>query len=1007
LKFSKILVIITVIPENIIKIRGARVHNLKNVDLDIPKNKLVVITGISGSGKSSLAFDTLYAEGQRRYVESLSAYARQFLGVMQKPDVDKIEGISPAISIDQRKAAHNPRSTVGTTTEIYDYLRLLFARIGIPHCPKCGRKISRQTIDQITEQILSMRKAQPSPSARGMRKRPCELEITILGPVIRGKKGEYRGLIEELQRSGFVRLRIDGILHRVEEALELKLERYKKHNIEVVVDRLLIDKNLDKSRLVDSLETALKLGKGTVIVSLKAKNLKPNDLIFSEHFACENCGISLPELEPRLFSFNSPHGACPACQGLGEKLEVDPKLVMPNLNLSIAEGAIFPWAHASHKVGRQGFFWWQLKKIAQDKDIDLYCPVKNLSKDKINLILYGERHSTSNIQHPTSNYEGVIPSLEKRYHETDSDATREEIEKYMVEKKCQKCKGKRLKPEVLAVTVVGKSIDKIVEMAISQAKQFFDELLEGKNTKSKARNKKSSAFNLQPSDFRIAQPIIKEIIKRLQFLIDVGLDYLTLDRRTDTLSAGEEQRIRLATQLGSQLTGVLYILDEPSIGLHARDQGRLIETLKELRDLGNTVVLTEHDPQTIHKADWVIDIGPGAGKHGGKVVFEGTPKQLLKSHTLTGDYLSGRKKVEIKTEVRIKKKELGNKIKKVPLLPLPASNFLLIKGAKEHNLKDIDVKIPLGKFVCITGVSGSGKSSLMNDILARALLRKFYRAKEEPGKFEKLIGAEFLDKVVLVDQSPIGRTPRSNPATYTGVFTYIRHLFSQTKEAKIRGYKPGRFSFNVKGGRCEACQGQGQIKIEMYFLPDIYVECQECKGKRFNKETLSIEYKGKNIAEVSEMTVEESLSFFKNILGLYQKLKTLNEVGLDYIELGQPAPSLSGGEAQRVKLATELSKKATGKTLYILDEPTTGLHLDDIEKLIFVLRSLVAKGNTVLLTEHNLSIIRNADYVIDLGPEGGDDGGKIIAEGNPHEIVKNRKSYTGKYLKEALSGKVL
>lgn len=934
-------------PEEFIKVRGARVHNLKNINLDIPKNKLVVITGISGSGKSSLAFDTLYAEGQRRYVESLSAYARQFLGVMDKPDVDKIEGISPAISIDQRKAAHNPRSTVGTITEIYDYLRLLFARIGKPHCPKCGKLISRQTIDQITEQILKL---------------PKKTEITILGPVIRGKKGEHRGVLEEIQRAGFVRVRIDGIIYPIEEALEKTLARYKKHNIEVVVDRLILDKDLDKSRLVDSLETALKLGKGVVIVRIEqAKRLNISDIVFSEHFACEECGISLPELEPRLFSFNSPYGACPSCQGLGEKLIIDPKLVIPNPNLSIAEGAIFPWAHASHKVGRQGFFWWQLENLAEKENIDLYTPVKNLSKEKIDLILYGG-----------DGFEGVIPFLERRYHETESEYTREEIEKYMVEKKCEVCKGKRLKPEALAVKVAGKTIDQIVEMEIGKLKEFFENLLKSKV--------------LKENELKISQPIIKEIVNRLQFLIDVGLDYLTLDRKAATLAGGEEQRIRLATQIGSKLTGVLYILDEPSIGLHPRDQGRLIETLKKLRDLGNTVIVCEHDPQTILAADWVIDIGPGAGKHGGRIVFQGTPKELLKSHTLTGDYLAGRKKVEIESGIR--NKELGE--------------FLEIKGAKEHNLKNIDVKIPLGKFVCITGVSGSGKSSLMIDVLAKALMRKFYNSKEEPGEHEKILGIENLNKVVLVDQSPIGRTPRSNPATYTGAFSYIRQLFSQTREAKIRGYKPGRFSFNVKGGRCEVCQGQGQIKIEMYFLPDVYVQCSECKGTRFNKETLTVEYKGKNIAEVLEMTIEEAMEFFKNIPGLYSKLKTLNDVGLGYLQLGQPAPSLSGGEAQRVKLATELSKKGTGKTLYILDEPTTGLHPDDIKKLLNVLRELVNRGNTVLVCEHNLDVIKNSDWIIDLGPEGGAKGGYIVAKGTPFEISKNKKSYTGKYLKEVL-----
>jgi excinuclease ABC subunit A len=933
--------------EDFIKVRGARVHNLKNINLDIPKYKLIVISGVSGSGKSSLAFDTLYAEGQRRYVESLSAYARQFLGVMDKPDVDKIEGISPAISIDQRKAAKNPRSTVGTITEIYDYLRLLYARAGTPYCPNCNREISRQTIDQIVDKVLKLKE---------------NTEILILGPVVRGRKGEYRGTLEEIQRMGFQRVRIDGILYHIEEALQKSLARYKKHDIEVVVDRLIIEPEIDKMRLVDSLEQALKIGKGIVIVNVK-EGKKTEDLIFSELFSCPICGFSLPEIEPRLFSFNSPYGACPSCQGLGEKLVFDPDLVIPNKNLSIAEGAIFPWARASHKVGRQRFFWYMLEGMAERNRIDLYKPVKELEKEELDLILYGD-----------GIFEGVIPWLERRYKETDSEYTREELEQYMVEKKCEVCKGKRLKREALAVKFLGKSIDEIVEMEISRLKEFFEKVLKEKK--------------IPEEKIKIVQPILKEILNRLSFLMDVGLDYLTLSRRADTLSGGEEQRVRLATQIGSGLSGVLYILDEPSVGLHARDQNRLIQTLKKLRDLKNTVLVVEHDPQTILSADWVIDIGPGAGKHGGKIVFEGTPKELLKSKTLTGEYLSGRKKVEIPKGQPPEKEE-----------------FLIIKGAREHNLKNIDVKIPLRKFVCITGVSGSGKSSLVNDILAKALMKKFYHAKGEVGDHDEILGIEKLNKVVIVDQSPIGRTPRSNPATYVGAFAFIRQLFSQTREAKIRGYTPGRFSFNVKGGRCETCQGQGQIKIEMYFLPDVYIVCPECKGKRFNKETLEIEYKGKNIAEILEMTVEEALEFFKNIPPLYQKLKTLYDVGLGYIELGQPAPSLSGGEAQRVKLAAELSKKATGNTLYILDEPTTGLHPDDIKKLLFVLRELVNRGNTVLVVEHNLDVIKNADWIIDLGPEGGEKGGRIVCQGPPEKIAQCEKSYTGQFLKKVIKGK--
>jgi len=917
--------------QEVIKIRGAKVHNLKNISLDIPKGKFVVIAGVSGSGKSSLAFDTLYAEGQRRYVESLSAYARQFLGIMQKPDVDKIEGISPAISIDQRKSSHNPRSTVGTMTEIYDYLRVLFARAGIPHCPSCGRKVSSQTIDQIVKQVVKI---------------PSGKEVLILGPLVQGRKGEHRGLLEEAQRAGFIRVRIDRQVMRIEEALEKVLGKQKKHSIEVVVDRLVLGNDLERSRLVDSIETALKLGKGMVIVSLGEK-----DLLFSEKFACDYCDISLPTLEPRLFSFNSPFGACPSCQGLGKKLEVSPELVIPNRNLTINEGAIFPWAHASHKIGRQSFFWRKLSRMASRYDFSLDDEVKDLGKDVVDIILYGDGH-----------FEGVIPNLERRYWQTGSESVRQEIKKYMIEKVCEDCAGKRLRKEALSVLFFEKNISDLVEMSIKEAKQFFEKAFK----------------NL--SDKKIAGGLLKEIINRLGFLNDVGLDYLSLNRETESLSGGEEQRTRLATQIGSKLTGVLYILDEPSVGLHQRDQARLIKTLKGLRDVGNTVIVVEHDPQTIKSSDYVIEIGPQAGKHGGKIVFQGTPKQLMRSRSLTGKYLSGRKKV-IQKGASVQRKE-----------------YLKVLGAKEHNLKNINVKIPLRNFVCVSGVSGSGKSSLVNDIIAKSLYKKFYRSKQEPGEHKEIQGTEFLDKVVLVDQSPIGRTPRSNPATYTGAFNHVRDLFSKTKEAKQRGYKMGRFSFNLKGGRCEACEGQGVNKIEMYFLPDVYVVCPECKGKRYNKETLEVEYKGKNIADVLEMTVEEALEFFKNIPALKHKLKTLNEVGLGYIELGQPAPSLSGGEAQRVKLATELAKKGTGKTLYILDEPTTGLHPDDINKLLFVLRELVNRGNTVLSIEHNVDFIKSVDWVIDLGPEGGEKGGEIIVEGEVKDVAKNKKSYTAKYL---------
>ena len=972
---------------DVISIQGARVHNLKNITVDIPRNAFVVFTGISGSGKSSLAFDTLYAEGQRRYIESLSAYARQFLGVMDKPDVDKIDGISPAISIDQRSVSKNPRSTVGTITETYDYLRLLYSRIGKAFCPKCGIVIARQSATEIVDKILRL---------------PSGSFLTILAPVIQGKKGEHRAVLEEIQHSGFLRVRIDGKTHRIEEALEVDMGRYKTHSIEAVVDRIQLAKlgeNNDRIRIADSVETALKIGKGILMVSrgvsekregAEAKRVKRkmgaaspiSDLIFSERFSCKQCGFSMPAIEPRFFSFNSPYGACPECTGLGSKLEVDPKLVIPNPSLSIAEGAIKPWMQASHRVGRQGYYWWQLSELADRHHFSLHTPVKELPKNIVDLIFYGERDSTKEGAH----FEGVIPNLERRYHETDSDWTRQEIEKYMVKRDCPLCLGKRLRPESLAVKIAGLSIDQIVEIPIEACVDVFQKLVTSPNS-----------FGLSSSDFKIARPIVREVLNRLQFLIDVGLNYLTLDRSALTLAGGEAQRIRLATQIGSQLVGIIYILDEPSIGLHQRDQEKLIRTLKGLRDIGNTVLVVEHDAQTIRAADWIIDIGPGAGKHGGEVVFVGSPRELIHAKTLTGEYFSGRRNVAIKrsngsASVQTKKTHGRPAFKKT----------LIIKGAREHNLKNIDVVVPLGMFVCITGVSGSGKSTLMNDILARSLLKTFYRAKEKPGAHKSISGTEHINKVVVVDQSPIGRTPRSNPATYTGAFTTIRDLFAKTKEARVRGYGAGRFSFNVKGGRCEACRGDGVKKVEMYFLPDVYVECDECHGKRYNKEALEIEYRGKNISQALEMTIEEALEFFTHIPPVKEKLHTLTAVGLGYVELGQPAPSLSGGEAQRVKLATELARRSTGKTLYILDEPTTGLHFYDVENLLDVLTGLVEKGNTVLVIEHNLDVIRNADWIIDLGPEGGDKGGMIVTQGLPEDIIHSKESYTGQYLKKVL-----
>ena len=916
-------------------------HNLKNIKLEIPRNKLVLITGLSGSGKSSLAFDTIYAEGQRRYVESLSSYARQFLGVMGKPDVDSIEGLSPAISIDQKSVSQNPRSTVGTITEIYDYLRLLYARVGTPHCPRCKKLITSQSVSQIVDKVLKLKKGS---------------KIEILAPVIKDKKGEHNNIFIMIQKAGYVRVRVDGEMMSVEDALSLNLDRYKKHSIETVVDRLVVEAKIDRARLADSVETALKIGEGSLIISQKGEE----DKLFSEKFACADCGISIQEIEPRSFSFNSPHGACYDCTGIGKKLEVDPELVITNPRLTLAEGAIKPWAFSS----RSNWTWLALEDLANHLNFSLNVSVNKLPKDILQIILYGD---------PSSQFEGVIPNLERRWRETDSSWARSEIEKYMLVKKCPTCKGKRLKEEVLFILFNDKNISELTALSISDAKKFFE------------------AVKLTKTQEKIAKLIIKEILARLTFLIDVGLSYLSLDRESETLSGGEAQRIRLATQIGSRLVGVLYILDEPSIGLHSKDNNKLIKTLKELRDLNNTVIVVEHDEETILAADWVVEIGPEAGLKGGKVVFEGTPQELKKSKSITGQYLSGKKrayKESLKLKDTKQEREEGE--------------FLEILGAKENNLKNIDVKIPLSKFVCITGVSGSGKSTLMDDILAKALAKKLYNSKENPGEHKAVLGIENINKVIHIDQSPIGRTPRSNPATYTGVFTHIRNIFANTQEAKIRGYKVGRFSFNVKGGRCESCEGQGIKKIEMHFLPDVYVECEECEGTRYNKEVLEVRYKDKNIAEVLDMSVNEAAAFFKDIPKIKNILLTLQEVGIGYIKLGQGATTLSGGEAQRVKLADELSRKDTGRTFYILDEPTTGLHFDDVSKLLVVLRKLVNKGNTVLVIEHNMDVVAASDWIIDLGPDGGDRGGNIVSEGKPEDIMKAKKSYTGQFLKKYL-----
>lgn len=930
--------------DDVIRIRGARVHNLQNLDVDIPKQKLVVITGVSGSGKSSLAFDTIYAEAERRYIESLSAYARQFLGVKDKPDVDKIEGLSPAIAIDQKSVSKNPRSTVGTITEIYDYLRILFARVGKPHCPNCGKPVSKQTPTQITDAVFALRKSNP------------DILCQILAPVIERKKGEHKAIIEEVLRSGFPQVRFDGIVWRTEELLRADIDKKKHHTLEAVIDRFPLERELERSRVAEAVELALKVGKG-ILVAL----VKDEPHIFSEHFACYNCKINLPAIDPQLFSFNNPKGACPECHGIGSLIKVDPDLVIPNKNLTLAEGAIRPWMTASHRVGRQSWYWWQLSELAERLKFSLDVPVAELPEKILHAVLHGD-----------GKFEGVIPNLERRWRETDSEFTRAEIEKYMIRVTCPSCRGRRLRKEALAVLIGGKHIADVSALSVADAIRFL----------------RDCEKTLDTGQSRlIAKPLMKEISSRLTFLLEVGLDYITLERESTTLAGGEAQRIRLATQIGSGLSGVVYVLDEPSIGLHRRDQGRLIETLKHLRDLGNTVIVVEHDEATIRAADWVIDVGPGAGRNGGRIVFEGTPVALSKSRTLTGEYLAG-------------KRSIGQT--KRPTSKNQQQVYLEILGASQHNLQNINVRIPLGKLVCVSGVSGSGKSSLVTDTLAPALLKHFYGARVNPGAHKKIRGLEYLDKAIVVDQSPIGRTPRSNPATYTGAFSHIRDLFAATHLAKMRGYTPGRFSFNVKGGRCEVCEGQGFKKIEMYFLPDVYVECEECRGTRYNKEALEIEWNGRNIAEVLDMTVAEALVFFKKIPPLAKILHTLAEVGLDYIKLGQPAPTLSGGEAQRVKLAAELARRATGKTLYILDEPTTGLHFDDIRKLLGVLRQLVAQGNTALVIEHELHVLASADWIIDLGPEGGKGGGRIIAEGTPQDVAKNKKSYTGTYLRKLL-----
>ena len=922
--------------ERYIKIRGARAHNLKNINVDIPRDKLVVITGLSGSGKSSLAFDTIYAEGQRRYVESLSSYARQFLGQMDKPDVDQIDGLSPAISIDQKTTSHNPRSTVGTVTEIYDYLRLLFARAGHPHCPKCGKPITQQSVDQMIDQIREL---------------PERTKLLVMAQVVRGKKGEHKKVLAHIRHEGYVRVRIDGEVMDIGEVIQL--EKNKKHTIEVVIDRLVVREGME-SRLADSLETALKLGEGVAYVQIVDGEL----LMFSENFACVDCGISLPEITPRMFSFNNPYGACPVCMGLGSHMEFDEELVLPDPTLSVGGGVFAPLSKNLHS-----YAMCVMKAILENRGYSLETPWQEIDKKTQQVLLYGSGEERFTFRYTNMfgedkeyfvPFEGVMPLLARRYHETDSDEMRESYENYMTEIPCKACHGARLKPETLAVTVGGKNIDEVTRMTIREADAFFTQL------------------TLTPREMKIAAQILKEIHARLHFLLDVGLDYLTLSRSAGTLSGGEAQRIRLATQIGSGLQGVLYVLDEPSIGLHQRDNNRLLATLKHLRDLGNTLIVVEHDEDTMYAADHIIDIGPGAGANGGRVVAEGTAEEIKKNpDSITGAYLSRRKFIPVPA-----KRRPGN------------GKFIEVVGAAENNLKDLTVKFPLGTLTLVTGVSGSGKSTLVNEILYKGIASRLYHAKGKPGKHKKIKGLENIDKIIDIDQQPIGRTPRSNPATYTGVFDAIRELFSQTSEARMRGYKAGRFSFNVKGGRCEACKGDGILKIEMHFLPDVYVPCEVCKGARYNRETLEVRYKGKNISEVLDMTIDEAVEFFANVPRIARKLQIIQDVGLGYIKLGQPATTLSGGEAQRVKLATELSRRSTGKTLYILDEPTTGLHTADIHKLLDILQRLVAGGDTVVVIEHNLDVIKTADYIIDLGPEGGDKGGTVVATGRPEDIVK-------------------